>query len=234
MFTEKNANNFNEILLARELDDIEHKNEEENKKWLRSEAIVEKKWQSEQVKLEAERNAKEAERKRIRSEFEAEQKRLSKLKEENERIFEENKRFHEELEDKIVAYINGDANMPEELNQKAETNPGKPICDYFAKAGACRFGNKCARNHCRPMISRILLIPSFFVHIRLDQGKPNEYGSELALEFEEDELKSDFDEFFEDVFPELQKFGKIKHFITSQNYDCHLKGNVYVEYASKR
>lgn len=84
------------------------------------------------------------------------------------------------------------------------------------------------------MIGRMLLFPAFFAHIRLDQGKPNEYGSELALEFEEDELRRDFCDFFEDILPELQKFGKVEHLVASQNYDPHLKGNVYVEYSTER
>ena len=39
-----------------------------------------------------------------------------------------------------------------------------------------------------------------------------------------------FREFYYDVLPEFQKFGKVVQFKTCFNKSSHLRGNVYVEY----
>lgn len=124
--------------------------------------------------------------------------------------------------------------MPDELNGTADTNPGKPLCPFFVKTSTCRFGDKCSRNHSRPMASCILLIPHFFSHIRLDQSKPTEYGNDLMLEFDDDELYRAFLEFFNDVLPEFEKFGPIVQFRVCYNQEVHLRGHVFIEYKDQR
>lgn len=146
----------------------------------------------------------------------------------------ENQRQHLILKQKIDDYILGNAGLPDELTGTADTNPGKPLCPFFSKTSTCRFGDKCSRNHSRPSASSVLLVPHFFSHIRLDQSKPTEYGNDLLLEFDDDELYRAFFEFFNDVLPEFEKFGTIMQFRVCYNQEIHLRGNVFIEYKEQR
>lgn len=209
---------------------IARQNAEENEKWLNGEIKAGKEWRESQQRINEKKKTLDAEKEKITVERE----RLAYLKSEKIRIEEEKERMYEELQLKIEAYANDLGEMPVELKQIAESNPSKPICEFFSKIGACRFGNRCNRNHQRPLISRTLLIPSFFKNIRLESGPPNEYGSDLALEFDESELKREFEEFFVDILSELQEYGCVERIFVANNQEAHLRGNVYVEYLTSR
>lgn len=217
-----------------EEENIRRQNEEENEKWMRSELLIEKKWREQQRKLDERKKREETERNRITAARTAELRRKLDLAEEKARILAEKKEREADLLRRINGYVDGTLPVPEELNEVAESNPGKQSCQFFIKTATCRFGNKCVWNHCRPKISRTLLVRSFFTNIRLDQGRANEYGTDLSLEFDEAQLFRDFCDFFDDVVPEFEKFGSIEQFVTCQNYEPHLRGHVYIEYASPR
>lgn len=217
-----------------EEENIRRENDEENEKWMRSELLIEKQWREQQRKLDEQKKREDAERNRIAAERSAEIRRKLDLAEEKARILAEKKEREADLLHRIDAYVNGTLPMPDELKGMAESNPGKEPCQFFSKTATCRFGNKCVWNHCRPKISQTLLVCSFFANIRLDQGRPNEYGTDLSLEFDEAQLFRDFCDFFDDVVPEFQKFGVIEQFVTCQNYEPHLRGHVYIEFASPR
>lgn len=135
----------------------------------------------------------------------------------------------------IQNYINGDGSFPIELQLPQDLNPSKPLCMIYEKLGVCRNGLQCSRNHRRPRISCFLLIADFFTHIRLNNlGGASEYGDDIAMEFDDDELQTEFEAFFADVVPEFGKFGHIVQFRVCQNRLKHLRGNVYVEYRSQR
>lgn len=62
-----------------------------------------------------------------------------------------------------------------------------------------------------------------------------EYASaEEHLELTEQDLRHDYDEFFNDVVEELRKFGTIVNFRTVRNTLEHLRGHVFVEYTNER
>lgn len=216
------------------LQEEEEQQLEGNEKWLRRELIAQKNFRDLKKKLDEIEAGKELERLKIKQEFDKEQKRLQKLKEEKIRLAEEAKRKHEELLYKIQVYINQNGELPDEMKIPAETNPGKPICQFFIKTGSCRFGDRCSRNHSRPGISRLLLVPNFFTHIQLDHSKPSEHGADASLEYEDSDMNRDFTEFFNDVLPEFESFGKLEQFKVSRNYEPHLRGNVYVEFNDQR
>lgn len=212
----------------------EHFREETHREWQEYDKLVQDRWKIKQEKLAKIHEAQEQERLRIRAEFEANKERLRKLKEEKIRLAEEKVEQHQRLADAIDRYISGNGSLPDELNVSAESNPGKAMCPFFEKTSTCRYGNKCSRNHCRPGVSRLLLIPNFFTHIRLDQSKPTEYGSDFSLEIDDAELYRDFIEFFNDVEPELTTFGKIIKFCVCSNQEPHLRGHTYVEFDDQR
>lgn len=195
---------------------------------------MEREWKKLQLKLEEQARKKEAERQRIREEFEAEQKRIEQAANERKRFIEEEKQKQIDLEERIQKYVDGLGEIPPELFQIAETNPGKEVCPFFQKSSTCRFGNKCIRNHQRPKIGKMLFLPAFFTNIHLEQSKATEYGSDLTLEFDENELYKDFKEFFTDVVPEFEQLGCMRHFAVCSNYEPHLRGHVFVEYTSER
>lgn len=216
------------------LDAVAHFNEIENAKWVESELRIEEKWHAQQLKQEEHDRKRDAERKRIQDEFMAKQKRVTEAIEAKKRRVEEEQRLHTDLQQRIQQFINCDGPIPAELLTKAETNPSKEICPFFARAATCRFGNRCARNHIRPAISRILLITSFFASINLGLNQTTEYGNDSTLECDENELLAEFREFFRDVLLEFQRFGCIEYFVVCQNYAPHHRGNVYIEYATER
>lgn len=219
-------------LLREELED--HLRNETQKQWQEYDHLVQQRWQIQQEKLAKIEEAKQREKLRICAEFEANKERLRLLKEEKIRLAEEKLKQHEKLSLAIDRYISGAGDLPVELNVIAESNPGKAMCPFFEKTSTCRYGIKCSRNHCRPGISRLLLIPNFFSHIRLDQSKHTEYGSDFSLEIDDAELNRDFEEFFSDIEPEITRFGKIINFCVCSNQEPHLRGHTYVEFDDQR
>lgn len=212
----------------------EHLRQETHRKWQEYDKLVQEEWRIKQEKLAKIQEAQEEEKCRIRAEFEANKERLRKLKEEKERLAEEKLEQHKRLADAIDRYIVGNGSLPDELKVNAESNPGKPTCPFFEKTSTCRYGIKCSRNHCRPGISRLLLIPNFFSHIRLDQSKQTEYGNDFSLEIDDSELYRDFNEFFNDIELELARFGNIINLCVCSNQEPHLRGHTYVEFDDQR
>jgi len=50
------------------------------------------------------------------------------------------------------------------------------------------------------------------------------------LEFDEEEMQKNYEAFYEDVFPEWEKFGKIVQFKCSNNLVSHLRGSLFIQY----
>lgn len=206
----------------------------EYEKYLKAEEISMKKfeeYQRKQIEIDL---AKAKERIRIQLEYDKEQKRIENLNNERKRLAEESKKQYERLVEKIELYIKGKGEVPNELTNTAETNPGKPLCQFFTKTSSCRFGDRCSRNHSRPGISNQILIPNFFTHIQLEQNKATEYGNDLYLEYEDSDMYISFVEFFHDISMEFEKYGKICNLFVCTNYEPHLRGNVYIEYERQR
>lgn len=216
------------------LETIKLQNEIENKKWIDSELEIERRWQQHLRKIEERKRIEETERQRQHDELETQVKRKLQIEQERKRQADEERQFQYELKRKIDEFLNSYGSVPSELRTNAETNPGRPVCQFFEKTAACRFGNKCIRNHIRPRLGTILMISRFFTNFNLEQSKATEYGSDLTLEYNENDLYDDFKDFFDDVIPELQRFGKILHFVVCHNYEPHLRGHVYVEYDCER
>lgn len=160
---------------------------------------------------------------------------MERLKEERLAALAERRLEIERLATEIDEYIYGHGAKPAALEATTESHPGRATCAFFAKTSTCRFGRTCGRNHSRPGCSRWLLLPNFFQHIRLDQScDANEYGSDLALEYDDAELYRSFVLFFNDVVPEFQRCGALRQFRVCNNADAHLRGNAYIEFMNER
>lgn len=206
---------------------------ERNAAWMAEEARAQKEWKERQERLAVARAERAKQELRIKEEWEEEQRKVKAAKKEQERIAEEKQRKQEEVLKQIENFLNTGRDMPPEANVASVTNPDRPPCPFFMKTGACRFGDRCSRNHTRPAISRVLLVPNFYDHIGLRQMNPDELeAADDWLEYEDSETYHHFLDFYEDVLPEWERFGRISQFKVCCNLEPHLRGNVYVEYES--
>lgn len=207
--------------------------QENEKQWLKREKEAQENWGELQKQFEIINEEKLQEEQRLLQEWKKEQEKIVKEKKRLKRIQEENEERQQRIEQRIAEYIEEGGELPEELRVSMETNPNREPCPFFQKTGACRFKDTCSRNHIRPSASSVLLFPNFYTHFHLSV-KENEYGSDQSLELDDRELYKHFREFYHDVLPEMEKYGRVVQFKACQNTELHLRGNVYVEYARTR
>uniref|UniRef100_A0A915HFX3 Uncharacterized protein n=1 Tax=Romanomermis culicivorax TaxID=13658 RepID=A0A915HFX3_ROMCU len=91
-----------------------------------------------------------------------------------------------------------------EIDQMCKVN-----CSFYFKIGACRHGDKCSRMH---------NVPTF-----------SQYKDPINYTDADDQ--SDFDDFFEAVFCELEdQYGEVEEMNVCDNMGEHMIGNVYVKF----
>ena len=222
----------NQIIIKREEEELRLAKENE-RKWLECEDEAQKEWKALQMKLNLKKEKQERQNTLIREEWEKEQLRLKRIEDDKLKNIEQKQRQEVILMKQIDDFVNNGGEIPENLQNIMETNPNKPICQFFKKTNACRFGDICSRNHQRPGVSTVLLILNFYSHISLEQLGENEYGTD-SLEYEVRETYNHFKEFFYDVYPEFKKYGEVVQFKVCCNREPHLRGNVYIEYQNIR
>jgi len=116
----------------------------------------------------------------------------------------------------------------------------KVNCSFYLKIGACRHGDRCSRKHIKPQFSQTLVIQNMYQnpshapgttsnpHLRPPGSAPPDPNPSSALN--EQELKEYFDQFYEDVFCELVKYGNLLEMHVCDNVGDHLIGNVYARF----
>lgn len=207
--------------------------DQREKQWLEEEVKAQEEWKILQEKKQKARQLQLEQEAKIRQEFEAKQEAIRKKQEEEKRRREEEIRQREQLLKEIDDYIDNGIKTPEALREVIDSQPGKELCPFFTKTGACRYGDTCSRNHRRVCLSKVILVPSFYTHFSLEKNCA-EYDTDIALEFESSETRQHFREFYKDVVPELESFGRIKTLKYCCNTEVHLRGNLYVEYYTER
>ncbi|XP_008553756.1 U2 small nuclear ribonucleoprotein auxiliary factor 35 kDa subunit-related protein 1 [Microplitis demolitor] len=207
--------------------------EEQEKQWLENEVKAQKEWQELQERKAKARAEKFKQEEIIRNEFEEKQEAAKKKREEIKRLQQEHLERQVEFEREINDYIDNGAKTPESLRLISETHPTKDPCVFFSKTGACKYGDGCSRNHQRKALTKVILIPGFYSHFSLEKNS-NEYDTDIGLEYESSETRKHYREFYNDIVPELESFGRIKTLKCCVNRDIHLRGNVYVEYYTER
>ena len=120
--------------------------------------------------------------------------------------------------------------MAEYLASIFGTEKDKVNCSFYFKIGACRHGERCSRLHNRPTFSQTILLLSTYIN---PQNKAQTAdGSHMTMN--DVEAQEHFDEFFEEVFAELEdKYGEIEEMNICDNLGDHLVGNVYVKFRSE-
>ncbi|XP_023954722.2 U2 small nuclear ribonucleoprotein auxiliary factor 35 kDa subunit-related protein 2 [Bicyclus anynana] len=221
-----------ELLELYEIEEIEKQNNIENEKWLQAEVIAMEQWKKIVMKREMLRQKHIEQQAKLKLEWEMEKEKLEKEKERLKKIEEENRQRQETFMNNLEKFINGDSSkLPEELAVLYETKPECDVCPFFVKTGCCRFGDECSRNHKYPGISKVLLAENMFGHFGLENANSNEYDTDIMLEYEDSDTYKDFKNFFYDILPEFQKFGKVVQLKVCNNFEKHLRGNTYIEYA---
>ncbi|KAJ8729526.1 hypothetical protein PYW08_001107 [Mythimna loreyi] len=217
------------------LEQINKQNDEENEKWIQAEKIAIDQWkklQEEKERLKQKRLEQEA---KLKLEWELEQKKKQIEEEKIKAAQEELKRKQEIFMANLDLFLSGDSvEPPSELNVMHETRPDAELCPFFSKTACCRFGDQCSRNHQYPGISKVLLATNFYNHFGLSNANVNEYDTDIMLEFEDSDTYKEYKDFFFDVLSEFEKFGRITQFKVCNNYEKHLRGNAFIEFAELR
>lgn len=100
-------------------------------------------------------------------------------------------------------------------------------CPFYFKIGSCRNGDRCNRMHSKPTSGQTILIPHMYPMIpdAMAVANDDEWDDETYARAQEH-----FENFYEEVFGELAKFGEIEDMIVLDNVSEHMLGNVYCKY----
>ncbi|KAL5976432.1 hypothetical protein ACLOJK_020763 [Asimina triloba] len=116
--------------------------------------------------------------------------------------------------------------MAEHLASIFGTEKDRVNCPFYFKIGACRHGDRCSRLHTRPTTSQTLLLSNMYQ--RPDSVTPGVDGHGQTLDPRK--IQEHFEDFYEDLFEELGKYGEIESLNVCDNLADHMVGNVYVQF----
>ncbi|XP_059431059.1 splicing factor U2af small subunit B-like [Corylus avellana] len=116
--------------------------------------------------------------------------------------------------------------MAEHLASIFGTEKDRVNCPFYFKIGACRHGDRCSRLHTKPSISPTLLLSNMYQ--RPDMITPGVDAQGLPIDPRT--IQRHFEEFYEDLFEELSKYGEMESLNVCDNLADHMVGNVYVQF----
>lgn len=117
------------------------------------------------------------------------------------------------------------------------TEEDKVNCPFYFKIGACRHGERCSRKHNKPPFSQTLLLKHMYKNPASALFAPPARGERAAPQGAHDATNTagleEFEDFYEEVFEELTKFGQLEEMHVCDNLGEHMIGNVYAKYADE-
>ncbi|XP_076438337.1 splicing factor U2AF 26 kDa subunit-like isoform X2 [Babylonia areolata] len=116
--------------------------------------------------------------------------------------------------------------MAEYLASIFGTEKDKVNCSFYFKIGACRHGERCSRLHNKPTFSQTILMQNLYLNPQ--NAALTADGSHIQLD--EFQIQQHYDDFFEEVYVEMEKYGEIEEMNICDNLGDHLVGNVYVKF----
>ncbi|KAJ4964162.1 hypothetical protein NE237_024101 [Protea cynaroides] len=116
--------------------------------------------------------------------------------------------------------------MAEHLASIFGTEKDRVNCPFYFKIGACRHGDRCSRLHNRPTISPTLLLSNMYQRPDMITPGVDPQGQPIDPR----KIQEHFEDFYEDIFEELNKFGEIESLNICDNLADHMVGNVYVQF----
>lgn len=124
--------------------------------------------------------------------------------------------------------------MAKHLARIHGTEEDKVNCPFYFKIGACRHADRCSRIHHRPAFSPTILIKHIHRHpVREAELKALATGHDPAaatVEIDKESSQEDFLQFFENMYEELGKFGRIESLHVCDNLGDHMIGHVYCKF----
>ena len=128
--------------------------------------------------------------------------------------------------------------MAKHLARIHGTEEDKVNCPFYFKIGACRHSDRCSRLHHRPAFSPTILIKHVYRHpVRVAELEQAASGSNAqdnsnSANSKMDKMKAfeDFLCFYEEMFLELSKFGRIDELHVCDNLGDHMIGHVYCKF----
>ncbi|XP_073312626.1 splicing factor U2af small subunit B-like [Primulina huaijiensis] len=116
--------------------------------------------------------------------------------------------------------------MAEHLASIFGTEKDRVNCPFYFKIGACRHGDRCSRLHTKPSISPTLLLSNMYQRPDMITPGVDSQGQPIDPE----KMQEHFEDFYEDLFEELNKYGEIESLNICDNLADHMVGNVYVQF----
>lgn len=126
--------------------------------------------------------------------------------------------------------------MAKHLARIHGTEEDKVNCPFYFKIGACRHSDRCSRLHHKPAFSPTILIKHIYRHpsaMAMAVGGLSQPSPAAAASNNPDQAMEDFLVFFEDMFMELSKFGRIEGLHVVDNVGDHMIGHVYVKFSDE-
>ena len=205
--------------------------------WLEREKQAQLEWKARKLKEEQQRQACEQQEKQIQEEWNA----MKKAEEDEKRKQEEEDRQRKQKQEALLRDALSELEqsatqnppVPSAEERTVDSRPSLPLCPFFEKTGCCRFGPRCSRNHRHVLLGRCLLLEHFYQPLGVRYTLDDEQNLDVNLEFDDTERARHFANFYDDVLPELRSCGEVVQFKVCQNYEPHLRGNVYVQYGTE-
>lgn len=116
--------------------------------------------------------------------------------------------------------------MAEHLASIFGTEKDRVNCPFYFKIGACRHGDRCSRLHTKPSISPTLLLSNMYQRPDMITPVVDAQGNPIDPR----KIQEHFEDFYEDLFEELNKYGEIESLNVCDNLADHMVGNVYVQF----
>lgn len=122
--------------------------------------------------------------------------------------------------------------MAEHLVSIYGTEKDKVNCPFYYKIGACRHGDRCSRIHNKPLFSQTILLTNLYTSPEQITAAARAQGMPDP-DIPEEERKYHFDDFYDDIREEMEKFGKVESVNVCENKSEHLAGNTYVKFVDE-
>jgi splicing factor U2AF 35 kDa subunit len=132
--------------------------------------------------------------------------------------------------------------MAKHLARIHGTEEDKVNCPFYFKIGACRHEDRCSRLHHKPAFSPTILLKHMYKNppgvVSAAAGGSGGGGMMPSAALDNNTTGStnarqtyeDFLDFFEDVFLELSKYGRLEGLHVVDNLGDHMIGHVYAKY----
>ncbi|KAK7853704.1 splicing factor u2af small subunit b [Quercus suber] len=109
--------------------------------------------------------------------------------------------------------------MAEHLASIFGTEKDRVNCPFYFKIGACRHGDRCSRLHTKPSVSPTLLLSNMYQRPDMITPGVDAHGQPIDPRT----IQTHFEEFYEDLFEELTKYGEIESLNVCDNLADHMR-----------